>query len=248
MPEPLVPDALWERIEPLLPKPRRRNRHVQYAGRKRTEPRKVVNGIVFVLRTGVPWRALPATSDFPSGYTCRLWLLRWHRAGVWSRLSRLLLAELRARGRLRFTHAAVDSVSQRAPGGGRKTGKNPVDRAKPGTKHHVLTEANGIPLAVILTGANRHDVTQLLPLIESVPPIAGRPGRPRRRPDELYADRGYDSEPHRRELKKKSASAPSSHGGAPPTAAASARNAGWLSGPYHGCISSRSFRSARSTP
>lgn len=123
MPEPLVPDALWERIEPLLPKPRRKNRHVQHAGRKRTEPRKVVNGIVFVLRTGVPWRALPATSDVPSGYTCRLWLKRWHRVGVWKRLRELLLAELRAKGRLRFTHAVVDSVSQCAPGEGGKQGK-----------------------------------------------------------------------------------------------------------------------------
>jgi transposase len=91
MPKPLVSDTLWRRIEPLLPRPRRRNRHVQHAGRKRTDPRKVLNGIVFVLKTGVPWKHLPATRDFPCGETCRLWLLRWHRAGVWKKLSRLLL-------------------------------------------------------------------------------------------------------------------------------------------------------------
>lgn len=56
---------------------------------------------------------------------------------------------------------------------------------------------------MILTGANRHDVTQLLPLLEQVPAIRGYPGHPKRRFDELYADRGYDSQPHRRKLKKK---------------------------------------------
>lgn len=56
-------------------------------------------------------------------------------------------------------------------------------------------------MAVLLTEANRHDVTQLIPLVEAIPPIAGKPGRPRQRPDSLYADRGYDSEPHREELR-----------------------------------------------
>ena len=59
---------------------------------------------------------------------------------------------------------------------GEKTGPNPTDRHKPGSKHHVITDARGIPLAVILTGANRHDVTQLLPLVEAIPSIRGRRG------------------------------------------------------------------------
>ena len=54
----------------------------------------------------------------------------------------------------------------------------------------MLTEGGGIPLAVSLTGGNRNDVTQLLPLLAAVPPVRGRRGRPRRRPDRLYADRG----------------------------------------------------------
>jgi transposase len=61
----------------------------------------------------------------------------------------------------------------------------------------VITEGHGIPLAVSLTGGNRHDVTQLMPLIEKVPPVRGRRGRPRRRPDSLYADRGYDYDKYR---------------------------------------------------
>lgn len=71
-----------------------------------------------------------------------------------------------------------------------------------GSKHHVITCANGVPLATILTGANRHDVTQLLPLVAAIPPIAGKPGRPRRKPDAIQGDRAYDSQPHRERLRE----------------------------------------------
>jgi transposase len=67
----------------------------------------------------------------------------------------------------------------------------------------LITDANGIPLNVTLTGANAHDVTQLLPLIDGIPPVRGKPGRPRSRPDRVQGDRGYDSEPHRRELRSR---------------------------------------------
>jgi len=66
-----------------------------------------------------------------------------------------------------------------------------------------VTDANGIPLAVRLTGANRHDVTQLLALVEAIPPIAGKVGRPLRRPASVLGDRAYDSEPHRKQLRRK---------------------------------------------
>lgn len=81
-----------------------------------------------------------------------------------------------------------------------KSGPSPVDRARPGSKHHVLTDAQGIPLAVSLTGGNRNDVAQLLPLVDKVPAVAGRVGGPRRRPDSLLADRGYDHDKYRRLL------------------------------------------------
>jgi IS5 family transposase len=67
----------------------------------------------------------------------------------------------------------------------------------------VITEGGGIPLAVMLTGGNRHDITQLLPLVEAIPPVRGRRGRPRRRPDTLYADRAYDSDKHRDQVRAK---------------------------------------------
>jgi IS5 family transposase len=94
---------------------------------------------------------------------------------------------------------------RRLPRSGKKgedaIGPSPVDRARPGSKHHVLTDATGIPLAVLLTGGNSHDVTQLMPLLDAVPPIRGRVGRPRRKPRVLVADRGYDFDKYRRLLR-----------------------------------------------
>lgn len=66
-----------------------------------------------------------------------------------------------------------------------------------------MTDGNGIPLAATITGANRHDVTQLIALVDSIPPIYGKPGRPRRRPDALYGDRAYDSQWHREQLRRR---------------------------------------------
>jgi transposase len=80
---------------------------------------------------------------------------------------------------------------------GVKTGPNPTDRAKSGSKHHIITDANGIPLAATLTAANVADVTQLLPLVDAIPPVQGKRGRPRKRPCSLFADKAYDSMAHR---------------------------------------------------
>lgn len=198
----MLPDDLWKRLEPLLPKPEE-NRHVQFAGRKPSDLRQIVTGILFVLRTGIPWRSLPATSAFPSGYTCLRHLRRWQKAGIWQRFFETLLAELQATHKIDWFRALVDSSSLRAPCGGEKTGPNPTDRRKLGSKHHLLTDAHGIPLAIILTEANRHDVTQLLPLIEKIPHVRGKVGAPRFRPKHVQGDRAYDSEPHRKTLKKK---------------------------------------------
>jgi transposase len=202
MASPVLPDDLWKRLEPWIPKPKER-RHVQFAGRKPTEPRRVLTGILFVLRTGIPWRWLPATSDFPSGQTCRRYLREWHKKGVWQRIFEVLLAELQARHKIDWYRALVDSASVRAPCGGAQAGPSPTDRRKLGSKHHMLTDAQGVPLAVTLTGANRHDVTQLLPLLDKVPHVKGKRGRPRSRPNLVQGDRAYDSQPHRQAIKKR---------------------------------------------
>jgi transposase len=74
---------------------------------------------------------------------------------------------------------------------GAKTGPNPTDRGKAGSKRHLITDQNGIPLAIAHTGANVHDSQMAMPLVHSIPPIQGPRGRPRRRPDTLLADAAY---------------------------------------------------------
>ena len=86
---------------------------------------------------------------------------------------------------------------------GEKTGPNPTDRAKAGSKHHVITDAQGIPLAVRLTGANSHDVTQALKLVDAIPALKGKRGRPRKRPLQVQGDRGYHSGPLEAELRRR---------------------------------------------
>jgi transposase len=83
---------------------------------------------------------------------------------------------------------------------GALTGPSPVDRGRTASKHHLLVDSAGIPLAISLTGGDRNDVTQLLPLVDGVGPVRGKIGRPRLRADSVIADRGYDHDKYRREL------------------------------------------------
>ena len=98
MPKRLIDDALWVRIEPLLPKPPRRR--FKNMGRPPMPDRAAFTGILFVLRSGIPWQMLPKEMGCGSGSTCWRRLVRWQRAGVWRRLHAVLLAELRQRGQL----------------------------------------------------------------------------------------------------------------------------------------------------
>jgi transposase len=166
------------------------------------DDRKALNGILFVLYTGIRWEFLPQELGYGSGMTCWRRLRDWNAAGVWQRLHELLLAELRGAGALDFSRASVDSSHLRAMKGGPATGRSPVDRGKTGSKHHVVVEGHGIPLAATLTGGNRNDVTQLLPLLQAIPPVRGTRGRPRQRPDRVYADRGYDHDKYRRQVRE----------------------------------------------
>ncbi|WP_155637957.1 IS5 family transposase [Burkholderia cepacia] len=201
MEAPIIDDELWILIEPLLPPVTPRSK--SDPGRPRVPDRAALNGILFVFKTGIRWNHLPTRLGFGSGATCWRRLNDWQKAGVWDQLHELLLDKLRATGQIDLSHAAVDSSSVRAVGAGGKTGPNPTDRARPGSKHHILVDANGVPIVAILTGANTNDVTQLLPLVDAIPPIRGVRGRPLRKPGVVYADRGYDSTRHRRALRER---------------------------------------------
>ncbi|WP_437126613.1 IS5 family transposase [Paraconexibacter antarcticus] len=192
-----VSDELWAEIEPLIPVRVRRRRH---PGRKAIDDRLVLNGILHVLHTGIAWTDLPREYGYGSGVTCWRRLRDWQQAGVWEALYQKLLVKLNAAGVIDWSRASVDGSHVRALFGGLHTGPSPVDRGRNGSKHHLLVDAGGIPLAVSLTGGNRNDVTQLIPLLEDLHarPVAGKVGRPRQKPDVVLADRGYDHDKHRR--------------------------------------------------
>jgi transposase len=152
MASPLVPDELWEVVEPLIPKVERRYR---YPGRKRVPDRRTLTGILFVLKTGIAWEDLPQEIGCGSGVTCWRRLRDWQEQGVWQRLHEALLARLNAAGEIDWQRAAVDSSHVRAFGGGERTGPSPVDRRKPGSKHHLITCGHGNPLAAETTRRQR---------------------------------------------------------------------------------------------
>ncbi|AWN31816.1 IS5 family transposase [Streptomyces sp. NEAU-S7GS2] len=183
----------------LPPHPAREHRN---PGRLRVPDRVALAGIVYVLRGGVAWRDVPSQVVGCSGGTSWRRLRGWTEAGVWPQLHQELLVELRVAGLLEMDDCAIE-----APTSGRSKGehvvRSPVDRARPGSKHDVIVDRHGTPLAVSLTGGNRHDVTQLIPLLDAIAPIRGLRGRPRHRPKRLFADRGYDFDKYRRLLWKR---------------------------------------------
>jgi transposase len=200
MAKPLVSDGLWALVEPLLPpaKPRR----FRFPGRKPITDRQALTGILFVLKTGIPWEDLPVEMGCGCGMTCWRRLQAWQQAGVWFRLYQVLLDRLDDAGKIDWARAAVDSTFARAFGGVEDSGKNPTDRGRPGVKQHVLVDAQGIPLAGDVTPANVPEIKELLPLVDSCGPL-DETGEPRRRPEEIYGDRAYDSQPHREELQQR---------------------------------------------
>ncbi|WP_406346525.1 IS5 family transposase [Streptomyces sp. NBC_01547] len=177
----------------------RKERRFRYPGRRPVPDREVLCGILFVLHTGIQWEYLPQELGFGSGMTCWRRLRDWNEAGVWQCLHEVLLAELNAAAWLDWSRAVVDSSHVRVLKGG--STRAPRRSTGAGRARNLITDGHGTPLAVILTGGNRNDVTQLLPLIDAVPPVRGRRGHPRRKPDSLFADRGYDHDINRDQVR-----------------------------------------------
>ncbi len=123
MPKLIVTDELWEVIEPLLPEEPPKLK----GGRPRIDDRAALTGIIFVLKTGIPWEMLPQEMSCGSGMTCWRRLKEWEEAGVWEQLHQTLLERLGEADQIDWERAALDSASVPAPGGGEKTGPNPTD-------------------------------------------------------------------------------------------------------------------------
>ena len=112
----LVPDELWEAVEPLLPE----HPPSKKGGRPRLSDRKCLAGIIFVLRHGIGWEHLPQELGCGSGMTCWRRLREWQEAGVWQQLHEVMLAKLNNAGLLDFSRVMVDGAIVKAPSGGKK--------------------------------------------------------------------------------------------------------------------------------
>jgi transposase len=132
MAKPLVSEELWALVAPLLPseppKPK--------GGRPRLSDRAALTGIIFVLKSGIPWEMLPQELGCGSGMTSWRRLRDWHEAGVWDALHRTLLDRLGAADRIDWSRAALDSASIPAKRGVTRSGPTPriaANRARSAT-------------------------------------------------------------------------------------------------------------------
>jgi transposase len=119
MTKPLITDDLWKMVEPLLPLEQPKPK----GGRPRLSNRAVLTGILFVLKTGIPWEMLPPEMGCGSGMTCWRRLRDWQQAGVWERLHRTFLERLSLADQIDWSRASIDSGSVPAPGGAQKPGR-----------------------------------------------------------------------------------------------------------------------------
>jgi len=122
----LLTDAQWAKIEPLLPKPKRSRK----GGRKPIAHRRVLEGILWVLRTGARWKDLPA--EFPSPSTCWRRLKQWEEEDVWLRVWRAFLAELDQKGQLDWSEAFADGSFAPAKKGALASARPNAARARSG--------------------------------------------------------------------------------------------------------------------
>jgi transposase len=184
-----LPQEFFEELAPHLPPEQPVG---PLGGRPTIVHLQVVKVIWFVLVTGCRWEDVPKEMGC-SGRTAHRRLRCWEAMGVWDRLHVHMLALLRKLGQLDPHVAVIDSVV-RAFGGGENTGPSPVDRRKKGTKHTLLVDRHGVPMAIRTVPANTSDQTQMIPMILQFPKIGGQPGRPVKHPEVAYADRGYDND------------------------------------------------------
>lgn len=182
----LLPDALWERMQKILPKYRTSRK----GGRPRSDLRKVADAIFYRLRTGCQWKAIPPI--LCPGSTAHEYFKQWTSNGVFEKLWRLALEEYDDLVGLDWRWQSVDGAMTKAPLGGDSTGKNPTDRGKQGVKRSVMTDAGGIPIGLAVDGANVHDIRLLQDTIED---CFNRLGYEKADPanENLCLDKGYDS-------------------------------------------------------
>src|SRR5918997_1872227 len=185
----------WEAIRVHLPQAKASAR----GGRPRVEDRRCFEGILWILWTGAQWSELPRQYGSPS--TCWRRLKSWEETGVLLKLWRAFLAQLNDRQKLRWDECFVDGSFVPAKKGGPKLAPPSGARARSGW---FWSMARGPPLGAYLDAASPAEVTLLEQTLDTVAVgRPGTPGRPRKRPERLIADRGYDSNPLRARLARR---------------------------------------------
>jgi len=179
-----VPRPVWRIAKKHLPKQTEKTG----PGRSRKPNHPVLNGIWFVLWTGCQWKALDTSWFGVSSSVLHERFQTWGQQGVWQAIFRAMLRFYGRKQHIRWQWQSVDSRSCAAPLGGSDTGPNPTDRAKSGSKVHILVDQRGAPLSVWITGANQHDKWSLDDLVIHV--VVKRPSSQQH----LCADKGYDYE------------------------------------------------------
>ena len=144
MPQELLSDELWKDLEHLLPEDKSPGRQ---GGRPRLPARQVLQGILFVLKSGIPWEMLPPELGCGSGMTCWRRLRDWQKAGVWEKIHRILLARLQKAGKINWNHAVVDGSNIRALFGGPK--RAPIPRIRPKKGANVTFSRTGTAIHLL---------------------------------------------------------------------------------------------------
>ena len=154
-----IDDAIWEEVKNLLPAARPRS--TKYVGRKPQNPRAALSGILFVLRHNLAWNKLPRALGFGCGSACRKRLSGVARGRGVGAPARSALESLARRRADRLVQGGGRRFESAGPQKGDLTGPNPTDRARAGSKHHLLTDAGGVPLAALTSATNRNEVTHV---------------------------------------------------------------------------------------
>jgi len=187
-----VSDALWARVQPHVPPQLPSLR----GGRSRVDDRACFGAILCVLRTGMQWNALPKEAGCSSS-TAHRRFQEWEAGGFFEELWRAGLVEYDGLQGIDWEWQSVDGTMTKAPFGGAATGANPTDRGKKGTKRSLLTDGGGIPLSIMVAGANRHDKVLLEVTLDSAMVPRPKPSEDTRQ--HLCLDRGYDYDTSREE-------------------------------------------------
>ena len=180
-----VPDDLWALIAPVLGS----EKAPGTVGRPPRSFRQVFDGVLYVLRTGCQWQALPRHVYGP-GSTAHARFSTWVRSGSFYQAWQRVLDYYDGVVGIDWKWQALDAAITKAPLGGEATGPSPVDRAKCGTKRSVLTDRRGAPLSIVVTAANTHDKTVAIQTLDGI--VVDRPEKAVYRIHHLSLDKGYD--------------------------------------------------------